>query len=428
MKCARNKPLRQKPYGALQPLPIPDRPWSSISMDFIEQLPNSGGFDSILVVVCRFTKMAIFIPTTVTATSKDLTDLFVRHVWSKHGTPDDIVSDRGSKFVSKFWKSLCSRLSISRKVSTAYHPETDGQTERVNQSLEQYIRIYCAYQQNDWHEWLPLAEFAYNNSDHTSTGTSPFKANYGFDPTISVEAGGSAGPGNRYAHQLSEIHDKVRHTLKAAQEAQKRFADKSRQEGPTFQVGDQVLLSTENLRTTRPTRKLAERYIGPYEIIEKVSELAFKLRLPQEWSQVHPVFHVSLLRPASPSNIPGRHIDPPGPIDLEEDIYAVKEIVDSRIRRNKLEYRVEWEGYENTPDQFSWEPAENLVNLTDEVDEFHARFPDKPSPSDLRKLPSSPRRRRPRSNSESREVKGRAAKTIPQLLQRRGSAPPRPYL
>lgn len=402
MKCARNKPLRTKPFGPLQPLPVPERPWSSLSMDFIEKLPASDNFDSILVVVCRFTKMAVFIPTVVTSTSRDLATLFLKHIFSKHGLPDDIVSDRGSKFVSKFWKALCSRLSINRKLSTAYHPETDGQTERVNQTLEQYIRIYCAYQQDDWSEWLPLAEFAYNNADHTSTGTSPFRAIYGFDPSLSVVPGATAGPGNRYAFQLQELHDRIRITLSNAQADQKHYADRKRSEH-TIEVGKQVLLSTENLRTTRPTRKFSEKYIGPFTVSEKISELAYKLDLPPELSAIHPVFHVALLRPIPESTIEGRTVEPPGPVDLEEEVYAVRDIVDSRInkRKHRLEYRIDWLGYEDTAEQFSWVPAADLVNLTDVVDEYHARFPHKPSPKDLVRTPSTPRKR-PRAMSDTR--------------------------
>ena len=394
IKCARNKPLRQKPRGLLQPLPIPDRPWSSLSMDFIEQLPNAGGYDSILVVVCRFTKMAAFIPTVVTATSRDLADAFVQHIWSKHGLPDDIVSDRGSKFVSKFWKALCERLTIDRKVSTAYHPQSDGQTERVNQVLEQYIRIYCAYQQDDWNRLLGIAEFAYNNADHTSTGVSPFQANYGFNPSMTVERGATASePGNHFAYELDDLHIRIRQTLSAAQESQKKFADRKRTDAPEYKVNDLVLLSTQNLALTRPTRKFAEKYIGPYRIAERISEVAFRLTLPAELSRIHPVFHVSLLRPVPTSELEGRIVAPPGPVNLEEDEFEVSEVVDSRIRGKTLQYRVKWKGYENHQQEYTWEPALNLAGLTDTLDDFHANYPNKPKSSDLQRRPSSVRRR-----------------------------------
>jgi hypothetical protein len=363
-------------------------------MDFIDQLPNSGSFDSILVVVCRFTKMAIFIPTVITSTSKDLAEAFIRNVWSKHGLPDNIVSDRGSKFVSKFWTSLCMRLNIDRKVSTAYHPQTDGQTERVNQVLEQYIRIYCAYQQDDWHDWLPLAEFAYNNAEHTSTGVSPFRANYGYDPTLTVERGASAAePGNHYAYQLADIHARMMETLASAQETQKRFADRHRQNSPDFKVNSLVMLSTQNLKLARPTRKFSERYIGPYRISEQVSEVAFRLQLPAELFRLHPVFHVSLLRPVLESQLEGRIIPPPGPVDLDTGEFEVADIVDSRIRGKTLQYRVRWSGYENHQNEYTWEPASNITSATDILDAFHAKYPDKPNVADLCRRPTRPNRR-----------------------------------
>ncbi|MBW0553082.1 hypothetical protein O181_092797 [Austropuccinia psidii MF-1] len=153
-------------------------------MDFITQLPLSRNFDSILVVVDRFSKMAIFIPTYSKITALDLAQLFISHVFSKHGLPISIVSDRGSLFVSSFWTQLCQQLKISRDPSTAFHPETDGQTERVNQALEQYIQMYVSYHQDAWHTWLPLDEFAYNNAERSSTKQSPFFTIYGRNPSF----------------------------------------------------------------------------------------------------------------------------------------------------------------------------------------------------------------------------------------------------
>ncbi|MBW0591415.1 hypothetical protein O181_131130 [Austropuccinia psidii MF-1] len=148
-------------------------------MDFITQLPLSNNFDSILVVVDRFSKMAIFIPTYGNITALELAQIFISHLFSKHGLPVSIMSDRGSLFVSSFWTQLCQQLKISRDVSTAFHPETDGQTERINQILEQYLWIYVRYHQDDWYTWVPLAEFAYNNAEHSSTKQSPFFTIYG---------------------------------------------------------------------------------------------------------------------------------------------------------------------------------------------------------------------------------------------------------
>ncbi|MBW0539528.1 hypothetical protein O181_079243 [Austropuccinia psidii MF-1] len=151
-------------------------------MDVITQLPLSNSFDSILVIVDRLSKMAVFIPTISSIASVDLAHLFIKNIFSKHGLPSRIVSERGSLFVSSFWTNLCQQLKISRDLSADYHPETDGQTERVNQMLEQYLCMYLSYHQDDWNTWLSLAEFSYNNSDHYSTKQSPFFTVYERDP------------------------------------------------------------------------------------------------------------------------------------------------------------------------------------------------------------------------------------------------------
>lgn len=184
--CQRTKTPKHLPYGYLQPLPTPETPWTSLSMDFIVKLPESGSADSILVVVDRLTKMSHFIPCRETTDAPELAELFLHNIFRLHGLPRDIVSDRGSAFVSKFWRNLLKRLNIDTKLSTAFHPETDGQTERVNQCLEQYLRCYVSFQQDDWIRWIPLAEFQYNNCISTSTQSSPFYSNYGFHPRLDI--------------------------------------------------------------------------------------------------------------------------------------------------------------------------------------------------------------------------------------------------
>ncbi|MBW0481787.1 hypothetical protein O181_021502 [Austropuccinia psidii MF-1] len=178
-QCSTNKKIHHKKFGLLLPLQIPAGPWNSLSMDFITQLPLSNNFDSILVVVDRISKMVIFIPTYGTITALESAQIFISHVLSKHGLPVSIVTDRRSLFVSSLWTNLCQQLKISSDLSTAFHPETDGQTERVYQILEQYLWLYVSYHQDDWHIWLPLAEFVYNNAEHSSTKQSPFFTIYG---------------------------------------------------------------------------------------------------------------------------------------------------------------------------------------------------------------------------------------------------------
>ncbi|MBW0558244.1 hypothetical protein O181_097959 [Austropuccinia psidii MF-1] len=178
-------------------------------MDFITQSPLSNKFDSILSVVDRFSKIAIFIPTYGAITALELAQIFISHVFYKHGLPVSIVSDRGSLFVSSFWTNLCQQLKILRDRSTAFNPETDGQTERVNQILEQYLWMYVSYHQDYWHTWIPLAEFAYNNEEHSSTKQSPFFTIYGGNPSFDSNHISQDSPAGKASKKLQSLQPVV---------------------------------------------------------------------------------------------------------------------------------------------------------------------------------------------------------------------------
>src|SRR5258705_6208175 len=184
--CACTKVMHHKPYGLLKQLPIPSQPWESILMDFIEQLPTSEGFTVILVIVDRLTKQLLFIPTHDTVDAPQLARLFLTHIFSKHSTPGHVTSDRRTEFVSHFFRSLGSLLSMKLHFTSGYHLEGDGQMECINQVLEQYLQAYTNYQQDNWAPLLPLAEFAYNNTASTTTGISPFFANKGYHQRLST--------------------------------------------------------------------------------------------------------------------------------------------------------------------------------------------------------------------------------------------------
>ena len=187
-ECQRNKPRRHRPYGELSQLPMPKGPWKEITMDLITGLPESEYrgtiYDAILVVMCRYTKMAIYIRTQKTITSNDLADLLMDNLIRHHGVPEGIVTDRGSIFTSSYWSNICYYLKIQRKLSTAFHPQTDGQTERQNQTVEAYLRMYCNEQMTNWARLLGMAEFTYNNAKHSSTGISPFYTLTSTDPPM----------------------------------------------------------------------------------------------------------------------------------------------------------------------------------------------------------------------------------------------------
>ncbi|MBW0494568.1 hypothetical protein O181_034283, partial [Austropuccinia psidii MF-1] len=233
-KCSRNKDIHHKKFGLLKTLQIPSGPWNSLSMDFITQLPLSNNFDSILVVVDRFSKMAIFIPAYKTITSLELAQIFISHVFSKHGLSVSIVSDRGSLFVSSFWTNLFQQLKISRDISTAFHPETDGQTKRVNQTLEQYLRMYVSYNQDYWHTWLPLAEFAYNNAENSSTKQSPFFTIYGRNPSFDSIHISHDSPAGKLSKKLQSVQQIVKEELESAIRRLKKYADRNRSITPDF--------------------------------------------------------------------------------------------------------------------------------------------------------------------------------------------------
>ena len=384
--CKRSKVPRHKPYGLLKQLPVPERPWNSISMDFIEHLPESDGHTALLVIVDRLSKQGIFIPTVDEITAPELARLFVIHVFSKHGVPSHVTCDRGSEFVSHFFRSLGIALDMKIHFTSGYHPEGDGQTERLNQTLEQYLRIFCNYQQDNWSQLLPLGEFAYNNAPSASTGTSPFFANKGYHPNITVhpERELASQRAREFVVDLDELHTELRTQLAAAQKHYQGPADRRRMPAPDFKVGEQVFVKAENIRTTRPSKKLSEKNLGPYDIIARPGTHSVTLRLPDHLRAIHPVFHVSQLEPATPNQIPNRTQPPPPLIEISgEDEYEIAAILDSKIdnrRRCKLLYFVRWAGYEGTDEENSWLPATELEHAQELLSDFHARYPNKPGP------------------------------------------------
>ena len=398
--CARTKSRRHAAHGQLQPLPVPQSRWTDISYDFITELPKSNGYDAILVVVDRLTKMSHFIPTTTKVDAEGTALLFRQHVWKHHGTPERTVSDRGTVFNSKFLKALYELLGIKPLMSTAYHPQTDGQTERVNQNLEQYLRLYTTYLQDDWSNLLDTAEFTYNNTEHSSTGMTPFFANYGYHPRVTPSPVRSSVPAaETLAKDLDSITKELKAMITLANERHARFYDRNHPEAPSFKEGDKVWLSGVNVKTMRPSKKLDDRRLGPFTIKSKKSDLVFELALPATMN-IHPVFHATLLEPHKGDPIPGRVQPPPPPIEVEgEEEYEVEKILDSRWIENgsRFQYRVKWVGYPSSEN--SWEPPEFVTNSSEEVTAYHTRYPSKPRP-DQQPAPKPPRRSRPRRGGE----------------------------
>src|SRR6266436_322671 len=238
--CACSKANRHKPYGFLKQLPIPPRPWEYISMDFIEQLLASEGHMAILVIVDRLTKQSLFIPTHDSIDSPELAQLFLTHMFSKHGTPSHVTSNQGSEFVSHFFRSLGKLLRMELHFTSGYHPEGDGQMECLNQVLEQYLRAYMNYQQDDWSSLLPLAEFAYNNATNEMTGVSPFFANKGYHPSFATEPNEqvSSPEAQRFILDLDDLHMELKWSITRAQERYQKYTDEHHSPAPPLKIGD----------------------------------------------------------------------------------------------------------------------------------------------------------------------------------------------
>jgi transposase InsO family protein len=376
--CQRGKSYPEMPAGKLMPNPTPTSPWVDISVDFVTGLPEAEGYDAILVVCDRYTKQVHIIPTTTETSSLGLARLYRDHIWKLHGLPNTVISDRGPQFASAFMKELNKMLGIETKLSTAYHPQTDGQTERMNQELEQYLRMFVNYRQSDWPEWLAIAEFSYNNKIQTSTRTSPFYANYGYNPRMGFEPRRKAKVQSveEFVQKLKSVQAEVEAALHKARDDMKKYADRKRMHAPQYKPGDKVWLSTKDLATTRPSRKLMEKQIGPYTITDVISPNAVKLKLPRSIRIDAPI-NVSRLRPYKPPTLPGQQITPQSPIEIEgEPEYEVEQILDSRLRRNKLQFLVKWKGYTN--ENNSWEPEENCSNAHNAIAKFYGEYPNAP--------------------------------------------------
>jgi len=229
-------------------------------MDFIEQLPPSNGFTMILVIIDRLSKESVFIPTVNTATAIDVADAFVTHVFSKHGIPLHVSSDCSSKFTSHFFRSLSSLLRMRLHFTSGHHPAANSQVERINSTLEQYLRIYCNYEQDNWSKLLPLAEFAYNNAPHASMGVSPFFATRGYNPLIAVYPDTEVTDLRawHFAINFDEVHKFLHDCMQDTQDTMTCYANQDRLEPPPFHVGDCVYVRTDHIQTNRTMRKLAE--------------------------------------------------------------------------------------------------------------------------------------------------------------------------
>jgi len=334
-----------------------------VTVDLITGLPKSAGYDSIWVAVDRVSKRIHIAPTTKEIDSVGNARLFRDHIWRHHGLPDQIISDRGPQFVQSFTQELNRLLGIETRSSTSFHPQTDGQTERVNMEIEQYLRMFTNQRQSDWADWLPLAEFAYNNRVHSSTRATPFELDTGRHPRMGVEPRRTSRVEavNEFTQRMAKTLEETRSALRMAAEDMARYYDAHREEAETFVSGDKVWLDGRNIKTTRPTKKLDDRWFGPFKVEKPVSRNAYKLKLTKAFAQLYPVFHVSLLRRCHPDQITERpQPSRPDPELVGDHLeYEIDKVLDSKLVRSHLHYLVSFKGY--GPEENLWLPEENIT-------------------------------------------------------------------
>ncbi len=352
-ECQRNKINMRPTKAPLLPIfPTHEAmPFETVALDFITKLPVSQGYDSILTVTDHdCTKAAVFIPCKESMTAKETAGLIVQHIFPRFGLPLKFISDQDPKFASRFIRGLCKGTGTTQNISTAYHPQTDGQSECTNQWLEQYLRFWVNERQDNWHAYLPLAEFTHNNWPNETTRESPFFVLYGFNPRADWTDKPSPIP--QVALQL----DQFKRARQCAQElmikAQKSWV--KHKDTPKHQEGDLVWLEGHHLRTNQPTAKLAPKRHGPFQIVQVMSPVNYRLKLPTQWS-IHDVFHIDLLTPYRETDIHGSNYSRPAP-DLvnNEEEYKVKKILDTWQfgRGRKRQYLIKWRGYPDSDNEW----------------------------------------------------------------------------
>ncbi|KAK8512376.1 hypothetical protein V6N12_037376 [Hibiscus sabdariffa] len=366
LTCQKVKAEHRTPTGLLQPLKFPQWKWERITMDFVTGLPITlRKNDSVWVIVDRFTKSAHFIPVRVNMSSDILAELYIREVIRLHEVPVSIICDRDTKFTSRFWKSLQKSLGTRLNLSTAFHPQTDGQSERMIQILEDMLRACVIDFGKNWERSIPLVEFAYNNSYQSSIQMAPFEAVYGRrcrTPLCWSGLGENKVLGPQMIQdtekQVRVIHDR----LKQAFDRQKAYADTKRRD-IRHEVGDKVFLKVspwKKILRFGKKGKLSPRYIGPFEVLEKVGTVAYRLALPPQFDKIHNVFHVSMLKKYRPDP---SHVLEPEEVELNPDLSYEEEpvmILDREVKRlrnkNVPLVKVLWRNH--NVEEATWEPEE----------------------------------------------------------------------
>ena len=389
--CQKAGHRRHGPRGYLQPIPIPQQPFEVVTMDFIMDLPQSEGYNAVLVIVDKLTKYAHFIPCTTQINEEETAKLFHNYIWCHYGLPRQIITDRDSRWTGAFWEHLVSMLGIRRALTTAYHPQADGQTEIMNQTAEIAIRAFTTPAKDNWVKILSGFAYSYNTSTHTSTNQTPAFLLRGFQPLTTADLLAQTSerihrPARESltAEEFKETMDVslelAKDALRVAQSHQQKFYNENKTE-VMFEPGDLVLINPHSLRLLKRQKgrgdKLNMRYEGPFEVLERVSPVAYRIRLPGSY-RIHPVINIAHLESykASPPEFGNRPIKHIPRQDFEQmPEYEIERIVDERFikKGNKRikQYKIRWLGYESDEDR--WKTEKELKNAPEIIKEWRTR-------------------------------------------------------
>jgi hypothetical protein len=370
--CQQMKPNTHPTAAPLMPIKSHvHRPFQQITMDFITDLPISDGFDSIFIMVDQgLTKGVILCPCDKMITAEQTANLYIKNVFIHFGLPDVMISDRGPQFASHVFNSIMDALHVKHKMSTAFHPQTDGQTERYNAELEAYLRIFCAYEPDTWNKMIPLAQFAHNSKTHEALRQSPFQLMYGTTPVALPLV--SERTNNPAADNRIDLLYKAREEALAAHNlAHIKMAERTMRRSKPFKVNERVWLDSKNLKIPYQSRKIAPKQEGPFTIKDVLGPVTYRLALPRQW-KIHNVFHAALLTPFKETTFHGTTDTQPPPDLIEQQAeWEVEAILAHRKQGRRLVYLIKWKGYDTSEN--TWEPENNLTHTEELLDEYKKR-------------------------------------------------------
>jgi hypothetical protein len=354
------------------PQEVPEGPWQIIGIDMIGLLPMSRGKDAILNIVDHYTKQIHLFPVTMQLMADGVASIYFEQVFPLHGIPKKIISDRGPQFAARSMCALYKQLGIDSGLTTAYHPQANGQVEHKNQEVEVYISLFVAKHQDDWVDLLPTAEFVINSRLNSATGHTPFEMLYGYMPDFTIPIGRTTGIPvlDKHLQHLQSVRKDTEAAL-CLSKKQMQTSIEQHMKPYKFNIGDKVWLQAKQIKVHQQLSKLGPKQLGPFEVTEVRSDVDYKLALPPAL-RVHDVFHVDCLSPYKGNKVNRQVPPPPEPITVEgKEEYEVDHIRDSKLFGCTLKYLVRWKGYGEGED--TWEPAKNLAHAPEKVTEFHSR-------------------------------------------------------